>query len=37
MNGYKRFLIFVVSGLIGYLLFGYLGLFLVILGWGLEA
>lgn len=37
MNGLIRMAIFVGLGLLGYLLFGYLGLFLVLLGWFLEA
>jgi len=36
MNVLKA-IIFIVLGLLGYLLFGYVGLFLVLLGWFLEA
>ena len=36
-EGILRMLLFVGLGLIGYLAFGYLGLFLVLLGWFLEA
>ncbi len=36
-EGIVRMLLFVGLGTIGYLLFGYVGLFLVLLGWFLEA
>ncbi len=37
MNGILKTIIFVILGTLGYLMFGYLGLFLVLLGWFLEA
>lgn len=37
MNGVLKAVIFTALGLLGYLLFGYLGLFLVLIGWFLEA
>lgn len=36
-KGILRMLILAMLGMIGYLTFGYLGLFLVLLGWFLEA
>jgi hypothetical protein len=36
-RGLARMILFVILGVTGYLLFGYLGLFLVLLGWFLEA
>ena len=36
-EGICRMLLFVGLGALGYILFGYVGLFLVLLGWFLEA
>ena len=36
-EGIKRMLLFVGLGTLGYVVFGYVGLFLVLLGWFLEA
>ena len=37
MNGILKAIIFMVLAIGGYLLFGYLGLFVVFIGWFLEA
>lgn len=36
MNGIKKTIIYSALAIFGYLIFGYLGLFLVLLGWFIE-
>ena len=37
MNGILKAIIFMALAIAGYLMFGYLGLFVVMIGWLLEA